>query len=62
MCDAQTGIMIYFEVYEGKIAMSTKEFTRERAAHVALTLRMCKPFFGKVCPHAQQSQAARRHM
>ena len=49
MCDAGTGIMIYFEVYEGKIAMSTKEFTRERAAHVALTLRMCKPLFGKVC-------------
>jgi hypothetical protein len=51
MCDAHTGIMIYFEVYEGKIAMSTKEFTRERAAHVALTLRMCKPFFGKVPAH-----------
>ena len=26
MCDAGTGIMIYFEVYEGKVAMSTKEY------------------------------------
>lgn len=61
MCDAQTGIMIYFEVYEGKIAMSTKEFTRERAAHVALTLRMCKPFFGKVPAPAYQCPRASSH-
>ena len=51
LCDGHTGIMIYFEVYEGKIAMSTKEYTRERATHVALTLRMLKPLFGKVWSH-----------
>ena len=44
------GIMIYFEVYKGKVAMSTKEYTKSRAKHVALTLRMLKPFFGKVDP------------
>lgn len=46
LCDAMSGILLWFEVYEGKEAMSKKEFNDQYPKSVALTLRMVKPFFG----------------
>jgi len=51
LCDSQSGIMVNFEVYEGKEAMENKEFVNERNdigvvnKSTALTLRCLKPFF-----------------
>lgn len=44
LCCAICGILIWFEVYEGKEAMSTKEYCAMYAKSVALTLRMVKKF------------------
>uniref|UniRef100_A0A7S3AX02 PiggyBac transposable element-derived protein domain-containing protein n=1 Tax=Haptolina ericina TaxID=156174 RepID=A0A7S3AX02_9EUKA len=46
LCCALCGILVWFEVYEGKEAMATKEFCNEYGKSIALTLRMCKKFFG----------------
>ena len=52
MCDAMSGILVNFEVYEGKAAMEAKEFvgdktdTGEINKSTALTLRCMKPYFG----------------
>ena len=45
LCCALCGILIWFEVYEGKDAMAKKEFCDIYPKSVALTLRMVKPFF-----------------
>ena len=46
LCCALCGILVYFEVYEGKLAMEGKEFCKEYGKSIALTLRMTKNFFG----------------
>ena len=46
LCCALSGILVFFEVYEGKTAMETKEFCKEYGKSIALTLRMTKKFFG----------------
>ena len=46
LCCALCGILVWFEVYEGKEAMEKKEFCDQYGKSVALTLRMCKKFFG----------------
>ena len=46
LCCALCGILVWFEVYEGKDAMAVKEFCTEYGKSIALTLRMCKRFFG----------------
>ena len=46
LCCALSGILIFFEVYEGKAAMETKEFCKDYGKSIALTLRMTKRFFG----------------
>ena len=49
LCDAESGFLCWFEVYEGKKAMAKAEFSGGgRQAHVAQVLRMAKPYFGKV--------------
>eukprot|EP00965_Chrysotila_dentata_P262003 6214437-Pleurochrysis_carterae.AAC.2 len=53
LCCALSGIMVYFEVYEGKEAMALKEYNigdpstvgRGYPKSIALTLRMFKPYF-----------------
>ena len=49
LCCALSGILIWFEVYEGKEAMAKKPYNKEYPKSIALTLRMCEPFFGSVC-------------
>ena len=52
MCDALSGILVNFEVYEGKTAMEAKEFVGAKTdigeinKSTALTLRIMKPYFG----------------
>ena len=46
MCCAVCGILVFFEVYEGKAAMEKKEYCDKYPKSVALTLRMTKKFFG----------------
>ena len=46
------GVLIWFEVYEGKDAMAKKPFNDKYPKSIALTLRMLKPFFGSVCAAA----------
>ena len=42
------GVLIWFEVYEGKEPMAKKPFCDRDPKSIALTLRMLKPFFGSV--------------
>lgn len=49
MCCALSGIMINFEVYEGKKLMEQKKYCDTYPKHVALSLRCCEPYFGSVC-------------
>jgi hypothetical protein len=46
LCCALCGILIWFEIYEGKTAMALKEYNDEYPKSIALTLRMVEPFFG----------------
>ena len=46
LCCALSGILVYFEVYEGKQAMEKKEYVDKYAKSVALSLRLTKPFHG----------------
>ena len=50
LCCALSGILIYFEVYEGKERMEQKEYVDKYPKSVALSLRLTKPFhaLGKV--------------
>ena len=48
LCCALCGVLIWFEVYEGKAAMAKKAFNDRFPKSIALTLRMLKPFFGSV--------------
>ena len=50
LCCAHSGIMVNYELYEGKARMEKKEFTNVHPKHVALTLRCLKPYFGTVSP------------
>ena len=52
LCCALCGVLIWFEVYEGKDAMAKKPFNDKYPKSIALTLRMLKPFFGSVCAAA----------
>ena len=45
LCCALSGILVWFEVYEGKDAMATQEYCDRYPKSVALTLRMVKRFF-----------------
>ena len=45
LCCALCGVLVWFKVYEGKARMAKKEFCDEYGKSIALTLRMCKPFF-----------------
>eukprot|EP00966_Prymnesium_polylepis_P010351 238907-Prymnesium_polylepis.1 len=40
LCCALTGILVWFEIYEGKAAMTLKEYNDEYPKSIALTLRM----------------------
>jgi hypothetical protein len=44
LCCALCGILIWFEVYEGKGAMAVKEYCDRFGKSIALTLRLTKPF------------------
>ena len=46
LCCALSGILVWFEIYEGKDAMALKEYNNEYPKSIALTLRMLEPFFG----------------
>ena len=46
LADGDTGCLIAVEIQEGKEQMATKEFTRELGSDTALTLRLCKHYFG----------------
>jgi len=46
VCDGQSGIMVNFELYEGKEAMKDREYCRDYQATTATTLRLVKPFKG----------------
>ena len=50
LCCALSGILIYFEVYEGKERMEKAEYVGTYPKSVALSLRLTKPFhsLGKV--------------
>ena len=48
LCCALSGILIWFEVYEGKLAMEKKEYCDAYPKSIALTLRMLKEFFSSV--------------
>lgn len=45
LCCALSGVLVWFEVYEGKEAMAKKKYNGDFPKSVALTLRMCEPFF-----------------
>lgn len=45
LCCAQCGVLVWFEIYEGKEAMALKKYNGEYPKSVALTLRMVEPFF-----------------
>ena len=49
LCCALCGVLVWFEVYEGKEAMAKKPYNDKYPKSIALTLRMLKPFFGTVC-------------
>lgn len=46
LCCAMCGILVWFEVYEGKDAMAKAEYCDQYGKSVALCLRMTKKFFG----------------
>ena len=46
LCCALCGILVWFEVYEGKEAMASADYCDEYPKSIALTLRMLEPFFG----------------
>ena len=52
LCDALSGILINYEVYEGKAAMEKKKFVGDKTdigeinKSTALTLRVMEPYFG----------------
>ena len=48
LCCAKSGILVWFEVFEGAKAMSTKPYNDKHQKHTAQVLRMAEPFFGKV--------------
>ena len=48
LCCALCGVLIWFEVYEGKLAMEKKEYCDTYPKSIALTLRMLKGFFSSV--------------
>mmetsp|Transcript_56077 Transcript_56077/g.122080 ORF Transcript_56077/g.122080 Transcript_56077/m.122080 type:complete len:253 (+) Transcript_56077:606-1364(+) len=48
LCCGLCGILLWFEVYEGKEAMARKKYNDLYTKSIALTLRMCEPFFGSV--------------
>ncbi|KAL1508654.1 hypothetical protein AB1Y20_004750 [Prymnesium parvum] len=51
LCDAQSGVLVNYEVFEGKTAMAAKEFVGDKTdigeinKSTALTLRCVKPYF-----------------
>lgn len=45
LCCALCGVLVWFEVYEGKEAMAKKKYTTDYPKSVALTLRMLEPYF-----------------
>lgn len=45
LCCALSGILVWFEVYEGKEAMAKKKFNDQDSKSIALTLRMVEPYF-----------------
>ena len=45
LCCALCGILLWFEIYEGKEAMATKDYCDQYPKSIALTLRMVEPFF-----------------
>ena len=45
LCCALCGILIWFEVYEGKEAMGKAKYCDQYPKSIALTLRMVEPFF-----------------
>ena len=49
LCDSSSGVLAWFEVYEGKDAMAKKPFNDKHPKSIALTLRMLEPYFGTVC-------------
>eukprot|EP00965_Chrysotila_dentata_P117435 3881682-Pleurochrysis_carterae.AAC.1 len=54
LCDAfQSGLLTWFEVYEGKEVVANKEYNDQYPKSIALTLRMCKPYFSTACFSAQ---------
>ena len=48
MCCASSGILVNYELYEGKALMQKKAYNDEHMKSVALTLRCCEPYFGSV--------------
>ena len=48
LCCALCGVLIWFEVYEGKDAMAKKPFNDKYPKSIALSLRMLEPYFGTV--------------
>eukprot|EP00965_Chrysotila_dentata_P045789 1521860-Pleurochrysis_carterae.AAC.3 len=48
LCCAMSGILTWFEVYEGNEAMAKKPFDDMYPKSIALTLRMCEPYFSSV--------------
>eukprot|EP00965_Chrysotila_dentata_P102447 3381908-Pleurochrysis_carterae.AAC.1 len=44
LCCGLYGILVWFEVYEGKEAMAKQKFTDKYPKSIALTLRMCEAF------------------
>ena len=48
LCCSLSGILVYFEVYEGKKAMESKEFCDKYPKSVALSLRCTKPYHSSV--------------
>lgn len=49
MCCAESGILVNYELYEGRERMEKKEWSNVHPKHVALTMRCCQPYFGTVC-------------
>jgi hypothetical protein len=47
LCCAMCGILVWFEVYEGKVAMEKAEYCDQYGKSVALCLRMTKKFYGQ---------------
>ena len=69
LCCALCGVLVWFEVYEGKDAMAKKPFCDKYPKSIALTLRMLKPFFGSVralcctvCLHKPPSPSSAPHL